>query len=175
MALSKKRGNSMGRIPNKLRLTIAQNIRECRKKKFPGRGGCKKCAEAFGVSPQQWSPWERGGRTPDEIRLQDLAEFFGTTVDWMRRDHTQPRSEPLRDAHAETPPPRHGRPPPGAPQSGEDAPSSRSWRDEPPGSVGSIFWLNRHFFHYVMSNGITVRLDQRSIDAICERLKQLHS
>lgn len=85
----------MGRIPNELRHTIAANIRAARKKRFPGRGGSMKCAEAFSqfigkrISPQQWSPWERGSRTPDEYRLQQMAEFFGITVEDLRRD-TEP-------------------------------------------------------------------------------------
>lgn len=77
----------MGKMPDALRRTIARNIRECRMRKFPGRGGGKKCAAAFGVSPQQWSPWERGARTPDESRLGQMAEFFGVTVEWLRKDH----------------------------------------------------------------------------------------
>lgn len=81
----------MGKIPNELREIIARNIRECRMKKFPGRGGGKKCAENFGVSPQQWSPWERGMRTPDELRLSQIAKFFGVTVEYMRRDNSVPK------------------------------------------------------------------------------------
>lgn len=77
----------MGKIPNELRETIARNIRECRMKKYPGRGGGKKCAESFGVSAQQWSPWERGMRTPDELRLLQIADFFGVTVEFLRRDN----------------------------------------------------------------------------------------
>lgn len=77
----------MGKMPNALRENIARNIRECRLKNFPGRGGGKRCAESFGVSPQQWSPWESGKRTPDELRLEQIANFFGTTVEWFRRDH----------------------------------------------------------------------------------------
>ncbi len=84
----------MGRIPNEMRHIIAANIRAERMKKFPGRGGGKKCAEAFGVSPQQWSPWERGMRTPDELRLQQLADFFGVTVEHMRSDHSDPATRP---------------------------------------------------------------------------------
>lgn len=80
----------MGKIPNELREIIAWNIRDCRVKKFPGRGGGKKCAESFGVSPQQWSPWERGMRTPDELRLSQIADFFGVTVEYMRRDNRNP-------------------------------------------------------------------------------------
>ena len=88
------KGLSMGRIPDELRQIIAANIRAERMKKFPGRGGGKRCAEAFGVSPQQWSPWERGTRTPDEIRLQQLAGFFSVTVEHMRRDHSAPGNKP---------------------------------------------------------------------------------
>lgn len=83
----------MGKIPNELRETIARNIRDCRMKKFPGRGGGKKCAESFGVSPQQWSPWERGMRTPDELRLSQIAEFFGVTVEFLRRDNSVRKPE----------------------------------------------------------------------------------
>ena len=79
----------MGKMPDALRETIARNIRYCRMRKFPGRGGGKRCAESFGVSPQQWSPWESGKRTPDELRLEQIANFFGTTLEWFRRDHRQ--------------------------------------------------------------------------------------
>ncbi len=77
----------MGKMPDVLRETIARNIRHCRMHKYPGRGGGKKCAESFGVSPQQWSPWESGKRTPDEFRLEQIAAFFGRTVEWFCRDH----------------------------------------------------------------------------------------
>ena len=80
----------MGKIPTELRDTIARNIRACRLKMYPGRGGGKKCAEAFGVSPQQWSPWERGFRTPDELHLERIAAYFGKTVEYMRRDNRLP-------------------------------------------------------------------------------------
>lgn len=97
------KGLPMGKIPTELRETIAKNIREQRMKKFPGRGGGKKCAEAFGVSPQQWSPWERGMRTPDEERLKQIADFFDVTVEYMRRDNAKlitPVTEPV---HTSTP------------------------------------------------------------------------
>ena len=103
-ALSTKgRVKGMGKIPNELRETIAKNIRDCRMKKFPGRGGGKKCAEAFGVSPQQWSPWERGMRTPDEVRLAQIATFFGVTVEFLRRSNVEPR-EMLGDANQQPAP-----------------------------------------------------------------------
>ncbi len=84
----------MGRIPDELRQTIAANIRAAREKKYPGRGGGKKCAEAFGVSPQQWSPWERGMRTPDEFRLRQLAEFFEVSVEYLRQNHSLFENKP---------------------------------------------------------------------------------
>lgn len=77
----------MGKIPENLRQIIASNIRTCRKEKFPGPGGAKKCAKAFGVMPQQWCPWERGKRTPDESRLAQIAAFFGKSVEYMRHDN----------------------------------------------------------------------------------------
>ena len=97
----------MGKIPNELRQTIAANIRAARIKKFLGRGGGKKCAAAFSefvgqnVSPQQWSPWERGMRTPDENRLKQMAEFFGVTVEDLRPDSsppTAPESSPVNQS-----------------------------------------------------------------------------
>ncbi|MCD8139822.1 MAG: helix-turn-helix domain-containing protein [Planctomycetaceae bacterium] len=75
----------MSQMPQVVRTAIAQNIRRHRLEKFPGRGGAKSCAKAFGVSPQQWSPWERGYRTPSEAHLQRLAEFFDTTVEELTR------------------------------------------------------------------------------------------
>lgn len=86
--LAGTKGTTMGKMPEHLRQTIAKNIRQCRLDKYPGRGGGRKCAEEFGVSPQQWSPWESGKRTPDELRLEQIAVFFGTTVEWFRTDHS---------------------------------------------------------------------------------------
>lgn len=92
----------MGRIPEELRQTISQNIRNCRMKKYPGRGGAKQCAQAFGVSPQQWSPWERGLRIPDEMRLRKIADFFDVDVEYLRRNHDpaplQPQPPALQPA-----------------------------------------------------------------------------
>lgn len=77
-------------------MTIAANIRELRMKKFPGRGGAKKCALAYGVSPQQWSPWERGTRTPGEMHLNQLAEFFEVDV----AAFLEPRDEVVEEVEA---------------------------------------------------------------------------
>lgn len=102
----------MGKIPAELRTTIAVNIRKCRLKRFPGRGGGMRCAAAFGVSPQQWSPWERGMRTPDELRMRQIARFFNVTVEYLRTDHTAeaerqsapPPSTPFIDDQPSPPP-----------------------------------------------------------------------
>ncbi len=72
---------------NELRLIVGENIRYCREKSFPGKGGMSECAEQFGVSLQQWSPWELGKRLPKDWRLEKIAEFFGRTVAWMRTRH----------------------------------------------------------------------------------------
>ncbi len=76
----------MGRLTIKEKEIIAYNISELRKKKYPGHGGGKKCAEAYGVPAQQWSPWEAGSRTPDDDRLKKIAKFFKVTVDDIRRE-----------------------------------------------------------------------------------------
>ena len=143
----------MGRIPTELREIIARNIRNCRLKKFPGRGGGRKCAEAFGVSPQQWSPWERGMRTPDEVRLSQLAEFFGVTVEWMRRDNRPPPSGKPQESPpgfaAESPPP--------------------SWNPAPPGSPASFFWLAHHVVMSMETHGL--RLDRQSLEYLAYCIK----
>ncbi len=77
-------GVVVGKMPDELRERIAANIRTCREFMFPGRGGSRRCAEMVGVSPQQWSPWERGSRTPDEVRMRQIGDFFGVSVDWLR-------------------------------------------------------------------------------------------
>ncbi len=71
----------------KLKSTIGANIRALRYNKFPGVGGAKKCAESFGVSQQQWSPWECGKRLPTETKIAEIASFFGVSVSWLREDH----------------------------------------------------------------------------------------
>lgn len=163
----------MGKIPNELRETIARNIKENRQKKFPGRGGGKKCAEAFGVSPQQWSPWERGKRTPDELRLKQIADFFGVTVEDLRRDN---RKEPTK---ATPPPPRDSPHNEGMATrdyekvyeqiAGIDFPPPPGWQPDAPGSPASFFWLARHFIRHVQRDGL--RLDKQCLDYIVGLLR----
>ena len=76
----------MARVTGELKHIIAYNISVLRRKKYPGRGGGKLCAEAFGIPQQQWSPWESGSRTPDEKRISHIAEFFNVTVDDLHQE-----------------------------------------------------------------------------------------
>ena len=156
----------MGAIPQELREIIAWNIRACRVRKFPGRGGGKKCAEAFGVSPQQWSPWERGMRTPDEIRLSQMAEFFDVTVEWMRRDHRPPPAEQPQET-----PPKTDSPPAPSPGgiAGVDFPPPPSWEPAPPGSPASFFWLAHHFVMSIETHGL--RLDKQSLEYLARSFR----
>ena len=171
----------MGKIPENLRQIIAANIRACRMKKYPGRGGGKKCAEAFGVSPQQWSPWERGMRTPDELRLSHLADFFGVTVEYLRRDNSAPDmsagGNPF-NAEAGVSPNR------GAPSGRKNCqndfeprppdlffPHCPFYRPPKPGqslsdNVHSLCWLAERFFGDMREFGITIRLHPDDIDRI---------
>ncbi len=80
----------MGKVPVDLRHNIAANIRHCRSNRYPMWGGSKKCAEDFGVSPQQWSQWERGKHMPDEYRMIEIAAFFGVSTEFLRRDNELP-------------------------------------------------------------------------------------
>lgn len=153
----------MGKIPDELRATIARNIRNCRQKMFPGRGGQKKCAAAFSlhveknVSPQQWSPWERGLRTPDEVRLEQMAKFFGVTVEFLRKDHRQPISRPGAVAGA-------------PPLLRENEGELPSLLPDPPGSSASFYWLARHFADSVMKNGLQIRFDRDWVEFILSAL-----
>lgn len=167
----------MGKIPDELRKTIATNIRACRMEQFPGRGGSKKCAEKFGVSPQQWSPWESGKRTPDEHRLGKIAKFFGVTVAYMREDHSntgeveqplpsgescllsalsqQETPTPLQSAHYRCPfytPPQSGQP----------------FSEE----LRSLCWLAERLFGDLRDYGLPVRLRSEDVDLLLERYFQ---
>ena len=91
----------MTRTPKRIRMIIAGNIQKFKEGKFPGRGGSKKCADALGVTPQQWSPWEIGTRGPDEKTIKAIAKLFGVTVeDLLRAPEPKPASEPVIPAPA---------------------------------------------------------------------------
>ncbi len=149
----------MGKIPLELKQTIARNIRECRKEKFPGRGGGKKCAAAFGVSPQQWSPWEKGKRTPDESRLQQMADFFGVTVEHLRRDN-RPRLMEPEEANRPVGYDTQRWSDVSFPEYGNTAMRSVLPPDCVPGSPASFFWLFHHFVEYIKTEGVKTRQEQ---------------
>lgn len=162
----------MGRMPNELREIIAWNIRDCRRKRFPRRGGSKQCAEEFSlfvdgnISPQQWSPWETGKRTPDESRLDQIARFFEKTVEYMRRDNRQgriPGAPPtgfcLPDAVASLPDLRAG-PSPNAGDERMDGANGEPPPNAPPGSAASFFWLADRVVDHILRNGIKVRVER---------------
>jgi len=169
----------MGRIPDGLRKMIGHNIRNCRMEKYPQRGGSKQCAEDLSlfagqhISPQQWSQWERGTRMPEEPRLKQIAEFFGKTVEWMRGDHTQPQNSDLlgESFTASDIEPESSASFPSHSEHANAYPGQPNEEVAPAESAAALFWLNRYFFDRVLTQGITVRLDQQSIDAICEKLK----
>ncbi|MDR0361254.1 MAG: helix-turn-helix transcriptional regulator [Planctomycetota bacterium] len=69
--------------PPEREFLIAYHIKELREKKFPGRGGPQKCAEALSVSKYQFYNWENGTRTPRPGNLKKMAEFFGVKLDYF--------------------------------------------------------------------------------------------
>ena len=155
----------MGRIPNAFREIIALNIRNCRLNKFPGRGGGRKCAEAFGVSPQQWSFWECGIRTPDEMRFSQMADFFGMSVEWMRSDHRPQQSAGSAASEAE-----YAASPANAIAGGDITQPSFSLKPAPPGSPASFFWLAHRVVMAMETTGL--RLDKESLEYLAQCIKQ---
>ncbi len=150
-----------GRIPYALRLTIAKNIRYCRMQKFPGRGGEKRCAEAFGVHLQQWCQWERAARMPEETRLAQIAQFFDVTVEWMRSGHHESADNSdvsYHDIFGEV----------------LGVPPLAQWEIPPPGSPASFYWLARDFCRTVGKHGVrvTVHLDEESLHSLAERIRR---
>lgn len=162
----------MGKIPNDLRVTIARNIRDCRGKLYPGRGGQKKCAEAFtlfvgkNVSPQQWSPWERGMRTPDEVRLEQMAKFFRVTVEYLRTDHRERPRPPGAPPLAGLPGMRD------SPSDVDDAFGLPNLHPYAPGSPESFYWLAVRFVDAALSEGIRIRLDRNAVEFIVSALSR---
>lgn len=138
---------------------------------FPGRGGGKKCAKAFGVLPQQWSPWETGMRTPDEMRMKLLAEFFGVSVDYLRtdHDHQENSTETRRDVSRET---AGGHPKRGAASIYHSGcPFYRAPHADKPfaGEMRDLCWLAERFFDDLREYGLRVRLQPADVDLIIER------
>ncbi len=179
-----RQGNPiMSRIPQSLRETIARNIKNCRMKKYPGRAGSQRCAKDFGVCPQQWSQWERGHRTPNEMHMLQLAQFFKTTVEDLRRDKQIPPN-----IEAEKPEEAELNSPFADDEPDEDAASTVSsmrallasmLNPAPlasparPGTTASFFWLARTFLQSVEFKGIrlNIHFDKESLKYLAECLK----
>lgn len=73
---------------NMLRI-VSENLAFLRRQKYPGRGGSKKCAESLGWRQQQWSPWEKGLRLPNNDSLARIAEHFGVSVRYLETDNME--------------------------------------------------------------------------------------
>lgn len=168
----------MARYDKKLGLIIASNIRACRMARFPGRGGAKKCAEAFGVSPQQWSPWERGARTPSEEKLRQIAAFFGVTEEYLRTSRETSPADASQQSIRET-----------SSLPGTDTSSPRdsvslsqnnplpewvralpSLRHCTPGSAESFYWLAERFLEALQGGGVKITIEPKIISYLCELL-----
>ncbi len=119
-------------------------------------------------------------RTPDELRLSQIAEFFKVTVEWMRRDNRPPPA-PAGNPQ-ESPPPSlgAGSQPPGIGQgfphmgtlddiAGVNIPPFPSWNPAPPGSPASFFWLVQHFVMSIETHGL--RLDKQSLEYLAHCIK----
>lgn len=165
----------MSKIPEELRLTIARNIKQCRLATFPGWGGGKRCAETFGVKPQQWSPWERGVRTPDEQHMQKLAAFFNVSVEYLRthQGDYQPPEPPVPSPPPETDPPDATTVEPSLPQPHDHAccPFFRAQPEGEPfsGNVKSMCWLAEQILGDLKEFGMLMRWRHDDIDLFWER------
>ena len=69
---------------------ISESIRSSRIRLFPGHGGQRKAAEAFGIDYGVWNKWEAGRKVPTEANQRRLAEFFGIPVGELRGDWPSP-------------------------------------------------------------------------------------
>lgn len=64
-------------------MTLGEKIVDLRKKRGLSQ---EELAISLGVSRQAVSKWELGDATPDTDKVVALAEFFGTTTDFLLRD-----------------------------------------------------------------------------------------
>jgi transcriptional regulator with XRE-family HTH domain len=146
----------MMKVPKELRQAIAQNIRNCRMEKFPGHGGGKRCAEAFGVLQAQWSIWESGRQMPGELRLAKLAEFFGVTVEELRKGA---RTSPLKSENVSRRIPDKDIP--------AAIPETSSFVS---GNPDILLRIIDNFFLSLQVHG--VRIDKKSLDYLAEAIKR---
>lgn len=86
---------------------VAVNIQRLRSIKFPGHGGQKEAAKAFGVALQMWNAWEKGRVFPSDSYQRKIADFFKVNVEELRGgevdeagDLRAEQLEPQQDASA---------------------------------------------------------------------------
>lgn len=159
----------MGKIPTELRQAIARNIRACRIRKFPGRGGATRCAEKLAVPLSQWSQWEKGVYTPNDPRMRQIAEFFDVTVDFLKHDPSfddtghNPDDNPTEQTQQ--------------PAAVSNCPFFRAPQPGQPYGAhsGNMCWLAERFLGSVRDSGIHLRLHPEDIDLILERLASRQS
>ncbi len=164
----------MGKIPADLRVTIARNITDLRLKKYPGRGGAKRCAMEFGSLPQQWSRWERGHTTPNETRMAEIAAFFGTEVEDLRRkkrpESLEPRSPPETVSSVPPSPETvYGIPPLDKRGHFDTADILVQAGSHSSGSPASFYYLALYFVTTLLKQG--VRMDKQCPDHVIDRIE----
>ena len=71
---------------NNIRENIGHNLSELRKKKGMTQF---EVAEKFNYSDKSVSKWENGDTIPDVETLQEIAEFYGVTLDFLISDNTE--------------------------------------------------------------------------------------
>lgn len=95
------------------------------------------------------------------MRLTRIAEFFGVTVEWLRRDHDKTEA-PMEETAAPRPPL------PENPFANLEA-AHPMWRQSAPGSAASFFWLAHHLISHIQLNG--VKIDAQSLDHLARLLR----
>lgn len=76
---------------------VGQNIANLRKARKLTQG---QLAERFNYTDKAISKWEHGDVCPDVNTLQELADFFGVTMDYMTHHHTE---ESVIEEHSKDP------------------------------------------------------------------------
>ncbi len=145
----------MSKIPQSIRSIIAANIRACRLKAFPHRGGASQCAKEFNVAPQQWSLWETGARTPNYARLEKIAQFFNISVESLCIDHSLVKTSPAETVHMPNTPVD-------SPGSGDrtttNSRNAAGKGSSMPGSAEDFYWLAHHLVNNLVDSGIHLHL-----------------
>lgn len=114
-------------------------------------------------------------RTPDELRMGQIADFFGVTVAYLREDHTKPKPEPVAPVEPPLPNP---------PLQNENLPPSPSVHFRCPfylppqpgqpfsGEMRSMCWLAQRMFDDLRQFGLPIRLNTEDVDKVLKRYFQ---